>query len=296
MEIGSWIWIFAVCTFSASAQTWEEKIEKINSTDCWNYGTNRSIFEAPGVQNFNDCGRWNESHGNPPWVVFLKTVDDRWDYGVLVSDKTIITYYGYYLHKAHKEGEKIELYAGKCEDEDDNDKQKCFEEKGLLQNKKILDLKKVKLKHGRFYSKMIFVCQIEKLDLTPNLQPACLWNWDNRNDEHEHFYGINNWHRRKLDFLPEQRCYSEEKIEKRICDLYGNSICTSKNWTPYLFIEREKRFYLRAMRTAPSHRTTRASTWQDLLPFFSEITSASVDLSSMPKIPKAKSKKDFGPN
>ncbi|XP_059488350.1 serine protease persephone-like [Neocloeon triangulifer] len=297
MEIGSWIWIFALCTFSAFAQTWDvETRQKINSIACWNYGKNRSIIEAPGVQNFNDCGRWNQSRGNPPWDwdVFLRTKDGDWDYGVLLSDKTIIFFDWYSLYRAHKEGKEIKIYAGKCEDK--NDEQKCFGKRGLLQNKKILNIKMVELKYGRFYSEMIFVCQIEKLELTSNLQPACLWNWGNTNDEHENYYAsylhVNRI--RKSYFLPEQRCYGEERIEKRECDLYGNSICTSRNdWSPHLFIEREKRFYLRALRAAPSRGTT---AWVDLLPFLNEITSASVDLASMPKIPKTKSKIDFGPN
>ncbi|XP_059488224.1 enteropeptidase-like [Neocloeon triangulifer] len=210
----------------------------------------------------------------------------------LVSDKTIISDYGYYLHDAHKEGKEIKIYAGKCEDE--NDEQNCFGKRGLSQNKKVLNIKKLELKHGRFYSEMFFVWQIEKLDLTPNLQPACLWNWDNTNDELENYYASDyEQGRRKLDFLPEQRCYGEERIEKRECDLYGNAICTSFDLSKYLFIEREKRFYLRAMRAADSGSAT---TWLDLLPFLNEITSASVDLASMPKIPKAKSKKDFGSN
>ncbi|XP_059488098.1 uncharacterized protein LOC132203944 [Neocloeon triangulifer] len=296
MEIGSWIWIFAVCTFSASAQTSYEKWEEINFADCWNYGKNRSIFEAPGVQNFNDCGRWNQS-GIAPWIVFLRTGGVFLGYGVLVSDKTVISrfsYYGYYLHDAHKEGKEIKIYAGKCEDE--NDEQNCFGKRGLSQNKKVLNIKEVELKHGRFYSEMIFVLRIDKVDLTPSLQPACLWNWDNRNDQHEHFYTYDRWDdkMRKVDFLPVQTCYGEKKIEKWICDLYGNTICTSRgDDARYLFIEREKRFYLRALVAIHSESTL---TWFDLLPFLNEITSASVDLASMPKIPKAKSKKDFGPN
>ncbi|XP_059488773.1 transmembrane protease serine 2-like [Neocloeon triangulifer] len=296
MEIGSWIWIFAVCTFSASAQTWEESMQKIYSTDCWNYGKNRSIFEAPGVQNFNDCGRWNR-RGTAPWVVYLeKDYGDKVE-GVLVSDTTIISYSWLFLYDAYKEGKEIKIYAGKCEDE--NDGQKCYWKIGLLQNKKLLNVKKVELKHGRFFSETIYVWQIEKLDLTPNLQPACLWNWDNRNDQHEHFYSYGRWPdgRQKVDFLPEQRCYSEDQIEKRECDLYGNTICTLpidvSERSHCLFIEREERFYLRAVGFDYS---SSAVSWLDLLPFLNEITSASVDLASMPKIPKTKSKKDFGPN
>ncbi|XP_059488099.1 uncharacterized protein LOC132203945 [Neocloeon triangulifer] len=277
MEIGSWIWFFAVCTYFSSAQTrpqgWDERI---NLTDCWNHRRNRSIFEASGVQNFNDCGRWNKS-GNPPWIVYLRTYDGEWDYGVLVSDKTIISEYGWpdEFITAQKEGKGIQIYAGECEDEDDA--QKCFFQRGLLQNKKVLHVKKVELKHGGFYSKTINVLRIDKVDLRPNLQPACLWNWDNTNDEHETFYVVSDWHseQKKLDFLTEQKCYKEEKIYKFECDLYGNSICTSRNaFSHYLLIERDQRFYLRAIE---ANSTNSTSTWVDLLPFFNQITSASVN-------------------
>ncbi|XP_059474270.1 uncharacterized protein LOC132195960 [Neocloeon triangulifer] len=281
MEIRSWIWIFAICTFSGAAESEENPWAEINSTDCWNYGRNRSIFEAPGVQNWNDCGRWNES-GIAPWIVVLRTADDG-DFvrSVLVSDQTIISFgWRDTLNAELKSGKEIKFYAGQCEDEKDG--QKCFWKRSL-QSKKVLDVKKVNVKYGSFFHGPIFVWRIEKVEFTPSLQPACLWNKDNKKDEQEnfHFYDYLNETMGKLNYLPEHDCYSEKKIRKMYCDLYGNSICTSRpglNWTQqlYLFVGRGGRFYLRAL--LASLIDDIAHKWLDLLPWTNEITSAAVDL------------------
>ncbi|XP_059488295.1 uncharacterized protein LOC132204067 isoform X2 [Neocloeon triangulifer] len=289
MEIGtSWIWIFVICAFSlAPAQT--RPAGKLTSLTV---GITAKIYQFLKSQNFHDCGRWNQS-GIAPWLVYL-TTDGFFERGVLLSDQTVI-HGNERILTVHKEGKEIKIYAGKCGDE--NDEQKCYKGRGLLQNKKVLKLKKVDLKHGRFLSAPIFVSQIEKVDLTPaSVQPVCLWNRDNRNDQHEIFFSSDhrNEELRKVDFLPEQRCYLHEEIEKWRCDLYSNSICTSgSSDLEYLVIERSSQFYLRAL-LVESTNTTCA--WLDLLPWTNGITWASVDLAGMPKIPKPKTKKDFGPD
>ncbi|XP_059486632.1 uncharacterized protein LOC132203130 [Neocloeon triangulifer] len=301
MKIFNLIWLLAICCLFAKAHSEDEANEKIRFTDCWNYGKNRSIHPAPVFGSANeenlsskDCGRLNGPENNrmTPWSVYIKETDSpgRYtDHGVLVSDQTIICdSWCIGLYKSFKLGKAISVFGGDCGG------QECAKDRGLLQQK-VLDAKEVKLELGRFYTESFIVFRIEKVELTPNFQPVCLWNGNNQNDVNQTFYShdvIKKGVLKKMDFLPEKTCYEDDKIEKGDCDLYGNSIICSSNpphfYVPnYLYVERAGRFYLRALW---ADRKPDTLTWLDLLPFTNQIVTASADLSVMPEIAQGKNK------
>ncbi|XP_059470857.1 uncharacterized protein LOC132193919 [Neocloeon triangulifer] len=284
---GKWIWIAAVlCTLSASAQSWRDK--ELNFTECWNYGKNKSVFEAPVFSlaednlSFDGCGTWNRSDGNnktTPWTVFLVDPEGSYQESVLLSDQTIISEAGFNKRKDSK------IFGGACVNQTDT--ATCFEGRGLL-SQKVLEVTKVEGKHGRFFTTTVLIWRIEKVQFSPTLQPVCLWNGDNQNDEHEIFYD-------NL-FAPEAKCYSYRTIQERECDLYGNSICTGRegNQLEYLYNERDGRFFLRAIWYFSEHNGKRfVLVLTDLLPFMSQIVAATVDLAWVPKTPESKTKTNF---
>ncbi|XP_059488785.1 transmembrane protease serine 11C-like [Neocloeon triangulifer] len=313
MDSAYWIFILAICSYRSSAQQMRvEKFVKIKMKYCWNYEKRTSIFETPvfsyaGNDNlsFNNCGRWEQTKAgsNPPWDVFLVAVIDerlRKLYGALVSDQTIISDgstwdAGHF--KAIERKEQVKIYGGECRERSDGNS--CFIKRGLT-NLKMLDVKEVELKHGEFYSKSLLVIRIERVEFKPSLQPICLWNRGNQDDTSQNFYSQDIWNYKlkKVDFLPEQRCFYSgpgSEIQKQYCDAYSNSICTSRSWVDekiFLYIERLDRFYLRAFNPFLSGASTEP--WVDLLPFTNQIVSASADLAAMPKIPDLKRKIDFG--
>ncbi|XP_059483767.1 transmembrane protease serine 11D-like [Neocloeon triangulifer] len=306
MEFSDWILFFAICVFSASSHysTEEHRFEallKINSFDCWNNGKNKYMFPAPEFTvgdeenlSFNDCGRWNNSKIDriAPWTVFI-TFGNGYLPSILISDQTVLSYRIDPFYNAVAKGKKLKVFGGGCADK--RDLVNCFHRRGLL-SQKVLDFKEVFVQNGQFFRESIYIWRIEKVKLTPKLQPACLWNQDNQNDDLEYFYS-DNWRLQAItqaDFLAENSCYNERRVEKWRCDLYGNSICTSASsqlGSEYLFIRREDRSYLRAIYVYDSEFTM---TWFDLLPYTNEIVSASFNLAAMPVIPDLKSRIDFG--
>ncbi|XP_059470711.1 uncharacterized protein LOC132193821 isoform X2 [Neocloeon triangulifer] len=276
------LWIFVSCTCFNSAQSYslnEEGRELINTTECWSLEKKKTIHEAPVFSlaednlSFEGCGRWNKTRNDepPPWYVFIDWLGDN-GYGVLVSDRTIVAY-GANFDDAFAKGYEMKIYAMEC-----SDQANCFHGRGFL-GKKVVGVKSVDVKYGRFYSRPISVLQIEKVEFSAKLQPACLWNRENRNDANEAFHYFYIYEMKRTNFLPEERCFSRPKIVKWQCDLYGESICTSAERhtaTDYLYVERENRFYLRALFTRLYAKNFTA--WLDLLPFARQIASASVDL------------------
>ncbi|XP_059487703.1 CLIP domain-containing serine protease B8-like isoform X2 [Neocloeon triangulifer] len=98
-----------------------------------------------------------------------------------------------------------------------------------------------------------------------------------------------------VNINPEENCYLGT-VTKGECDLYGNSLCTKGlNSGFYLVINRDDRFYLRGMLyNWTSNKEFKQ--WVDLLPFTSQIVSASAGLAMLPHIPAPKEKVDFGEN
>ncbi|XP_059487354.1 uncharacterized protein LOC132203537 [Neocloeon triangulifer] len=308
------IWLVALCSFFAptssklSKEEWNEARKKINITDCWNYERN-FYFQAPVFSltdgenlSFKDCGRWelNEESQTPPWHVYFKFYNAFHGWGVLLSDQTfIMNYESEALFNSFKNGVDIKLFGGDCVDEDDDET--CLKKRGLL-TQKLLGGKKVEVRHGTYFSKTITVWRIEKVKLTQSLKPVCLWNRDNQNDDDQIIFNFDGQARgpmfKKADFVPEERCYRRKQIDKWECDLYGKSICSASlikkvDWPSYLFIEREGRFYLRAVGPSIFYEPVK---WLDLLPATSQIVSASVDLALMPEIPRLKTRTAFGPD
>ncbi|XP_059487353.1 uncharacterized protein LOC132203536 [Neocloeon triangulifer] len=313
MNRGS-IWLVALCTFFApisaklSEEEWSEARKKINLTDCWNYGKNlffpAPVFSLTDGENlsFKDCGRWDlsEESQTPPWHLYFKFNDAFHGWGVLLSDQTfVMNYESDALYNSFKNRAEIKLFGGECVDEEDEET--CLKKRGLL-SQKLLGVKKVEVRHGRYFSKTITVWRIEKVTLTPSLQPACLWNRDNQDNSNQTIFNFDGQARgpmfQKSDFVPEETCYRRSNIDKWECDLYGKSICSSSlikkvDWPSYLFIERDGRFYLRAVGPSIFYEPVK---WLDLLPATKQIVSASVDLGLMPEIPRLKTRTGFGPD
>ncbi|XP_059486551.1 coagulation factor VII-like isoform X2 [Neocloeon triangulifer] len=97
----------------------------------------------------------------------------------------------------------------------------------------------------------------------------------------------------KTEFQQENVCFRDRLIKSRECDMYTNSICTSKNqgYPQYLLIHRGFRFYLRGLDALVGIETL---AWLDLLPFTKRIVLATKDLAVMPETPELKRKIDFG--
>ncbi|XP_059488187.1 uncharacterized protein LOC132204003 [Neocloeon triangulifer] len=284
-----YIWLLTIFAFGSAARFTSDKSEKkINKTDCWNYGKNKSEFAAPvfsfdeGNLSFDGCGKWarkNDSADKAPWLVRIgaRSVCQ----GLILSQQTIISSMLYEPncrreHEAFTEGKETKIFSGKCVG--DRYGENCYRGNGLL-GQKLLEVKQVKMEIGSYYlNNYVYVWKVERLRFTPSLQPVCLWNRDNRNDEEENYFILDIWRNifKSSNIWPEEHCY-KERIRKSECDLYGNSICTPKNKPEeeYLLINLEGRFYLRGLQVK---RAQDFSIWLDLLPFMRQIVSASVDL------------------
>ncbi|XP_059488124.1 transmembrane protease serine 11B-like protein [Neocloeon triangulifer] len=311
-KLTGWIWLLTAARFFAfgyGPSPREYSDRKIKKDQCWNYGKNKSVLNAH-VFNFDDdnlsfenCGKWDQKNYDeiPPWVVrFDKTGCDA----IILSDQTIMMT-EYCSDEAARlrmlEDQRTEpvFFGGECINQD---KKFCFKKRGLLSLKVHHDQsfnKIVGLKIGSYYVNHILLLRVEKLRFTPSLQPVCLWNQDNQNDAQENFFYYNGTMNIHDNILPEDSCYQSDVVRQDDCDLYGNSISTSKRREAvqnrgYLFINRNGRFYLRGINNIFSEHTLK--NWLDLLPVMRQIVSNTADLAVMPEISKLQEWIDFGQN
>ncbi|XP_059488113.1 uncharacterized protein LOC132203952 [Neocloeon triangulifer] len=274
-----WIWLLctASCFAFAISPTYAEKI---NRSDCWNYGKNKS-FVAPVFSlddenlSAKDCGKWDRNNEDEiaPWVAYIfgKSSCE----GLILSEQTIISHNFCHLqHRDFTQGKELKIFSGECVGEN------CHRGRGLL-SQKVLDVKKVKIEAGNFYHTFVYVWKAEKLRFTPSLKPVCLWNKNSQIDVKDNFYYLDNLGKlNSSQILAEDRCYGD-KFERYQCDLYGNSICTPKSGLSYfLLINRDGRFYFRGL--ADNVYPSAMLVWLDLLPFTRQIVSASNDLKVLP--------------
>ncbi|XP_059470912.1 uncharacterized protein LOC132193947 [Neocloeon triangulifer] len=246
-----WIWIIFVCILFASSQAEDEneeevqrperKWDSINKTsECPNHGKNKTVFATPAFnldeQNLshNDCGKWDKKE-TPPWAAFVGPNNCE---ALILSQRIFISLLWSCKreYESFKTGNEVKVFAGECTTKhyDKN----CHRGHGpALLPQKVLDMKEVTIDIGRFYSRSFYLLHVERLRFTPNLQPACLWNSGNTNDADQQFYYSDflestKGKLRRANWLPEEICYGET-IEREICDLYGNSICTSNTTWVY---------------------------------------------------------------
>ncbi|XP_065344112.1 uncharacterized protein LOC135942097 [Cloeon dipterum] len=284
---------FAICTFSLilteHSRNDELKKKNINVTDCLNYLTPKPHFEAPVFSNdtenlsFENCGSWKNEGDNAkaPWRIQLVDTNDTLNNcdGILISDKTIITYWtSTSVFHSFMRGNALRIHGGPCEMS--NDTESCFRfyninrrsDLGLLSGQKVLDVNLINLIGLPF----LYVWTITPLKLSDGLTPICLWNEDNSRDEQLQYFAQDEFGSttslaidNKSNYVGAEQCYMEHNMMRiEICEAIRFSICLNVKSDPkllaptYLLVQKGSRVYLRGLNTYYSRER---QSWIDLL-------------------------------
>ncbi|XP_065346390.1 uncharacterized protein LOC135943668 [Cloeon dipterum] len=300
---------FQYCTANGSRR-YGIDVKLVNVTDCPDYGKPKPSIKAPVFSrepenlSFRDCGVWQSesSEEKAPWHVVLETSERVDCGGILISEKTILaTHRCKEVYKEFKKGNRVRIYGGPCETQDDLSTCHRFQffDKGRgsgLLNQKVLDAHLINMV-GMPY---LYVWNVENLNLSDSLKPVCLWNEDSSRDGELQFskedsYGfVGNL----SGYTDTEKCFSSESlVPNLLCGVYNRLICLNKSlhsWSKkFLLIRDGGRYYVRGAEGFKGENSSRVA-WLDLLLDIKTIASYSTDIAAMPAIPETKKKHDFG--